>query len=133
MNTLKESQEIKPAPPDPAITDEIIIQTMAKMDRLAFGLTIGILFGLGLFSITNFIVLQEGDPIGPILGLLGNFFYGYTVTFPGSLVGLFYGFFAGFVMGWALALLRNFVTSIYLYLVRFKARMVSVNEFIDYP
>ncbi len=116
-----------------ALNNEILIQTVAKVDRTALGITIGILFGAGIFFITNFLILKGGNPPGLTLSRLNQYFFGYTVTFIGSFIGLFYGFITGFILGWFIALLRNFVISIYLFIARFRARMISVNNFIDYP
>ncbi len=115
------------------LNNEILIQTVAKVDRTALGITIGILFGAGVFFITNFLILKGGDPPGLTLSRLNQYFFGYTVTFVGSFIGLLYGFITGFILGWFIALLRNFVISIYLYIAKFRARMISVNNFIDYP
>jgi len=116
-----------------ALNNEILIRTVAKIDRTALGITIGILFGVGIFFVTNFLILKGGELGGLRLSLLNQYFFGYTVTFIGSFIGLFYGFITGFILGWFIALLRNFVISIYLYIARFRARMISVNNFIDYP
>jgi len=117
--------------PASALSDEIIVQTVAKIDRTALGITIGILFGAGIFLITNFLILKGDDLLSLRLSLLNQYFFGYTVTFTGSFIGLFYGFITGFILGWFTALLRNFVISIYLFIAKFKARMISVNYFID--
>ncbi len=116
-----------------ALNNKILLQTVARVHPLALGITVGILFGTGIFFITNFLILRGGNPPGPALSRLNQYFFGYTVTFIGSFIGLFYGFITGFVMGWFIALLRNFVISIYLYIAKFRARMISVNNFIDYP
>jgi len=116
-----------------ALSNEILIQTVAKIDRMALGITLGILFGAGIFFATNFLILKGGELPGLTLSRLNQYFFGYTVTFIGSFIGLFYGFITGFILGWFIALLRNFVISIYLYIARFRARMVSVNNFIDFP
>jgi hypothetical protein len=67
----------------------------------------GIICGLALFIATNWLVLKGGDIVGPHLGLLGQFFIGYRVTFAGSFVGFAYGFFIGFVIGYFVALIYN--------------------------
>jgi ABC-type dipeptide/oligopeptide/nickel transport system permease subunit len=45
-----------------------------------------------------------GDPVGPHLGLLGQFFIGYRVSFLGSIIGFAYGFalgtLSGSLIGW---------------------------------
>ena len=117
----------------PALNNQLLIQTVAKLDRTALGITIGILFGAGTFFVTNFLILKGGELPGLALSRLNQYFFGYTVTFIGSFIGLFYGFITGFILGWFTALLRNFVFGIYLYIARFRARMISVNNFIDYP
>lgn len=118
-----------PAASAPA--DELLIQTIAKIDRSAFGIAIGVVFGTGIFFATNFLILKGGERIGPTLTLLNQYFYGYSVTFTGSLVGLFYGFAAGFALGWLMAFVRNFLIIIYLHIAKFKGRIVAVNNFID--
>lgn len=40
------------------LTDELLIQTVAKVDCTALGITIGILFGAGIFFTTNFLILK---------------------------------------------------------------------------
>jgi hypothetical protein len=113
------------------LTDKILIQTVARLDRMALGITLGILFGAGIFFITNFLILKGGNLPGLTLSRLNQYFFGYTVTFIGSFIGLFYGFITGFILGWFIALLRNFVISIYLFIAKFRARMISVNNFIE--
>ena len=63
------------------------------------GLSLGLLFGLGIFIATNWLIIKGGDPVGSHLRLLGQFFIGYEVTFWGSLVGFAYGFAVGTLSG----------------------------------
>ncbi len=69
------------------------------MNARLFGIVLGILFGTGLFLVTNFLVLKGGEHVGAHLGLLANFFPGYRVTFLGSIVGFCYAFVLGFLTG----------------------------------
>ena len=48
-----------------------------------------------------------GPGVGTHLGLLGQYFPGYRVTWPGAFVGLFYGIAVGAVLGWLLAWVYN--------------------------
>lgn len=89
------------------VIQEVLTRVFPKLDRVAFGGALGILGGLILFCATLILVLRGGDMIGPNLQLLNQFFPGYTVTAPGSLVGLAYGFLVGFIIGWGFAFLRN--------------------------
>ncbi len=63
------------------------------------GLSLGLLFGLGIFIATNWLIIKGGDHVGSHLRLLGQFFIGYEVTFLGSLVGFAYGFAVGTLSG----------------------------------
>src|SRR5439155_2012936 len=96
------------------------------------GLSSGILCGLVLFAMTLVLVLRGGVVVGPHLGLLGQFFPGYTVSRLGSLVGLGYGFSAGFVAGWAFAVARNVITFLHWTLVRRRAERGCLRRFLEY-
>jgi protoporphyrinogen oxidase len=97
-----------------AILEEETARVFMRVDRVALGLAAGVVSGLGLFAATFALVLIGGPVVGPILGLLGQYFPGYTVTSLGSLLGLFYGFLVGFVGGWLFAALRNAIMFLYL-------------------
>ena len=71
------------------------------------GMTTGILAALGLFVATNWLVIKGGVVVGPNLGLLSQFFPGYTVTRSGSFIGAAYGFGLGFCVGFVVSLLYN--------------------------
>jgi hypothetical protein len=45
--------------------------------------------------------------VGPHLGLLGNYFPGYTVTWFGALIGFFYAAAVGALIGWLVAWIYN--------------------------
>lgn len=70
---------------------------------LVFG-TVG---GTGLAVATLWLVIRGGDEVGPHLGLLGQYFPGYTVTWWGSLLGFFYGALVGAIAGWTMAWIYN--------------------------
>lgn len=114
-----------------ALPDELLIQTFAKIDRSALGVAVGVLSGAGIFLATNFLIFKGGARVGATIALLNNYFFGYSVTFAGSVVGLIYGFVAGFILGWLVAFLRNFVIKIYLHIIKFKGRVASASNFLD--
>ncbi len=70
----------------------------------AFGLAVGIAWGLGIFIVTIWAVLLG---TGNTLRLLSTFYYGYSVDIDGAFVGLFWGFVDGFLFGAAVAWLYN--------------------------
>lgn len=89
--------------------DEALAGGITRLSGIILGLVLGVMTGLFVFVATNWLVLKGGEQVGPHLALLGQFFLGYSVSFPGSLVGLAYGTALGFVAGWSVAWLYNWV------------------------
>lgn len=75
-----------------------------KLHNTAFGLASGIVWGLTVFVATAWIMLKGG---GTTLVLLEQFYVGYSVSWPGALIGLVYGFVNGFIWGWLIVWLYN--------------------------
>jgi protoporphyrinogen oxidase len=96
------------------VVDEEVARIFLRIDREALGLSMGVLGGLGLFFATLVLVLAGGPVVGPTLGLLSEYFPGYSVTGLGSIIGMFYGFVSGFIAGWLFAALRNTIMFVYL-------------------
>ena len=92
--------------PRPEVTadERRLLNKVLWLNVRAFGLGLGLLGALAIFVATNWLVLKGGDPVGPHLRLLGQYFLGYRVTFAGSLIGAAYGFVlsaaAGGLMAW---------------------------------
>jgi Ca2+-binding RTX toxin-like protein len=99
-----------PEPVTPAHSDEeALLREVIRVSRNVLGLTLGMLFGSGLFLATNILVLKGGPHVGANLQLLDQFFPGYAVTFGGSFLGLLYGFAVGYVSGWIIGTVYNWV------------------------
>jgi hypothetical protein len=75
------------------------------LKKNAFGLAYGLLMGLGLFILTNYIVLLHHG--GETLIKLNQIYWGYSISFGGSLLSLIYGFVTGYLIGWFIALFYN--------------------------
>jgi len=79
-----------------------------KLDVRAFALACGLLWGLGLFCITLWIVLFEGqapaDGPPPFLGLI---YRGYRLNTQGAFIGLAWAFVDGLIGGAVLAWVYN--------------------------
>lgn len=118
---------------DSAVANQVIFRAFAKVDSVALGLSFGTVLGLSLFFVTIFLILKDDWQANQFFVRINQYFIGYSLTLFGSILGLFYGFLFGFIIGWIGAFLRNVITSIYLYFAKFKARMLEVNKFIDYP
>lgn len=87
--------------------EEKLTRAVARVNGGMTGVVLGLLLGSGLFLATNALVLQGGPDPGPHLGLLSQFFPGYTVTFVGSLIGFAYAFAVGMVSGFFVGLVYN--------------------------
>jgi hypothetical protein len=87
--------------------EQKLLRMILNINAQVLGLTLGILLGLGLFVATLVLVIKGGPEVGPHLGLLNQFFIGYSVTYLGSLTGGLYGFAVGYVGGWIIGAIYN--------------------------
>lgn len=94
-------------PSKQAANEQALVQEVIRISRNVLGLTLGMLFGVGLFLATNILVIRGGPRVGQNLQLLNHFFPGYRVTFGGSFLGLIYGFFTGYISGFFIAAVYN--------------------------
>ncbi|MCA1766358.1 MAG: bacteriophage holin [Desulfobulbaceae bacterium] len=76
-----------------------------KLDVKAFALTAAILWGLGIFVFTWWVIFFEGAMEEP--KMIALFYRGYSITPWGSIVGLLWGFLDGLVCGALFAWLYN--------------------------
>src|SRR5215813_6686141 len=111
-----------------SVSDQLLIQTFARLDPTALGIAFGATCGLAIFLATNFLILKGGENIGQNLQLLGQYFLGYSVTLTGSVIGFAYGLIVGFVLGWSIAFTRNLFMSAYLHIIRVRTSMSSVQD-----
>lgn len=88
--------------------DEYVVRGyLVKINGRAWGVTLGVMFGLLLFVATNVLVLKGGPDMGTHLGLLSNYLPGYSVSFVGSIVGFLWAFAIGFVTGRFICVIYN--------------------------
>jgi len=88
---------------------ELLYRATRRLSGKVLGTVLGLLSGLALFGATLILVIKGGPNVGEHLGLLRNFFPGYSVTVGGSIVGLVYGTVTGFLFGWFLGWIYNTV------------------------
>ncbi len=112
-------------------SDKVIIEAFARLDKTALALAVGTVCGLAVFAATVLLLVKGGDVVGPNLGLLGQFFIGYTVSVKGAFVGLAYGFVSGFIVGWLIGFFRNSLLSVYLLTLKTRANLTSSLDSID--
>jgi hypothetical protein len=91
--------------------DEKLFTGVLLLNAKVVGLVLGILFALGIFVATNWLVIKGGERVGPHLQLLSQYFIGYKVTFLGSLIGAVYGFALGTLCGALIGWIYNKIAS----------------------
>ena len=94
--------------------EQILLSRLLRLNATVQGLVAGTIAGLAIFLATNWLLIKGpqigpgGEPVlGPHLGLLSQYFFGYRVSFFGSLIGMAYGFALGFVGGYFVAWMYN--------------------------
>jgi protoporphyrinogen oxidase len=108
--------------------EELLRRAFARYDPLALGLSLGTVFGVGLFLATAVLLVKGGDPIGPNLSLLGVYLLGFEVTWTGAVVGALEAAALGLGLGAALAWLINGLVGFYEQEVR---RELELAEIMD--
>lgn len=105
----EEREETRVAPLAPAVPGLGAVAGWAygKLDRTALGVASGTMAGALLWVATLILAFKGGEVVGPTLGLLNQYLPGYSVTVPGSFIGLAYGLTVGYLGGWLFAFLRN--------------------------
>jgi hypothetical protein len=76
-----------------------------KLNVKAFALTCGLLWGLGFFALTWWIIAFDG-PTGDMT-FIGRIYRGYCISPLGRIIGLAWAFFDGLVGGAIFAWLHN--------------------------
>lgn len=101
------------------------------LHKRALGMALGLTVGGLVFLATAIHVLRHPEPEFPLY-LLGEYFYGYTVTWEGAFLGLAWGFVAGFVAGWFLAFARNVGLAVFIFVTRTRAELAATRDFLDH-
>lgn len=93
--------------PVSALERELIEGAIARLRAGIIGVVIGMVGGAGLFLATAWLLLKGGTEVGSTLGLLSIYFPGYSVTWPGAVIGFIYGAVVGGIVGWSLVWIYN--------------------------
>ncbi len=88
--------------------EEEVESYLMRLNGRAWGIACGLLFGIGLFAATNFLLVLGGENVGQHLNLLSVYFPGYEVTFLGSVIGFVYAFVVGYATGRIVSGVYNF-------------------------
>ena len=84
---------------------------VARLRASVMAVTFAIAGAVLLFVATAWLIIQGptggSEQVGPTLGLLGNYFPGYDVSWPGAFIGAVYGALTGGICGFILAVIYN--------------------------
>lgn len=91
--------------------ERLIRAAIARMRAGVMAIVFGMVGGAGLSVATAWLLIRGGENVGQNLGLLRHYLPGYSVTWPGAVVGLVYGAVLGALAGWSLARVYNAIAS----------------------
>jgi hypothetical protein len=101
------------------------------LHKRAMGVACGTVGGMLVFAVTVFaLIILDGDDTG--IRLLGEYFYGYEVSWKGAFIGLFWGFVTCFVFGWFAAFMRNLGMAAALFIARTRDELRQTRDFLDH-
>src|SRR5215813_11457687 len=89
-----------------------ISRAIARLKAGVLALIFAFIGGAGLFIATVWLVVEAGPRMGEHLNLLGHYFPGYRVSWPGAFAGLFYGALTGGIVGWAIGYVYNRIVTL---------------------
>jgi hypothetical protein len=102
----------------------------APLHKRAFGVATAVVGGLLMVLVTILGRLRGGAD--PSIGLLREYFVGYTVSPAGAVVGFLWGCAVGFVIGWFTAFARNLVLAASIFWIRTRAELTTTRDFLDH-
>jgi hypothetical protein len=82
-------------------------RALARLHSKAWGVAVGLVFGIGLFAATIILVIQAGPNTGEHLALIGVFLPGYSVSVAGAFIGFVYLFVIGYATGRVIGAVYN--------------------------
>ncbi|MCH9651943.1 MAG: NAD(P)/FAD-dependent oxidoreductase [Deltaproteobacteria bacterium] len=92
--------------------EDLLRAAFATYDEVALGGAVGITASLALAAVTVILLLGANESFVPMLSLLGNYFFGYQVSWPGLAIGMIEVGGLGFGLGWIGAKCINLLISV---------------------
>ena len=89
--------------------EELVIRSIAHLRAGIMAIVFAVLAGTGLAIATVWLLLRGGPNVGEHLGLLGNYFLGYSVSWSGAIIGFLWAGAVGALFGWLTAWVYNWV------------------------
>lgn len=93
------------------LPDALVLSLFARIDILAFAIAAGVVAAVAMFILTAALLMAGAPPgveVGSNLSALTTFWPGFSISWPGSIVGAFYAGLSGAAVGFLLALFWNF-------------------------
>ncbi len=125
MARERAGDRLTPAAAAAPSVEDLVREAFAPYDAVALGVAVGAVMAAGLAAAT-IVLLLGGEPHGPNLSLLGNYFLGYQVSWGGLAVGTTEAALAGFGLGWAIARVINLLVRGYELSVRRQLQLAEV-------
>ncbi len=115
-------------PPD---VEAQIVRAFAPLDKPALGIAFAVAMACIVAALT--VLSMMLDPAGAFpLHLLAQYFFGYSVSWIGVVIGAAWAAATGFCWGWFVAFARNLVMSLWLLSVRVRADMATSRDVLDH-
>ncbi len=92
--------------------ERLLESILRRLNARVLGLTLGLVFAIGIFVATNVLVWQGGPNVGAHLSLLRYYLPFYEVTLLGSFIGAVWAFAYGFFAGIVISRLYNLVAGL---------------------
>jgi hypothetical protein len=119
----------QPAPASPVASE--LIFAFAPLSKRAFGIALGLAFGLVIAAATALVIVRDREA-SINLGLLSAYFFGYSVSWPGVVIGFCWAFVAGFAAGWFFAFCRNFALATSIFVATTRSELAETRDFLDH-
>jgi protoporphyrinogen oxidase len=121
---------LTPVPADGGVA-ALLADAFPVYDEVALGGAFGIAITAGLALATALMLWGPNEGFVPMLSLLGNYLFGYAVSWPGMLVGVAEAGLWGFALGWIVARLVNLFTAIVLRDLERRLATLTTLEAVD--
>ena len=115
--------------PQAAAIAPAVKYVFSPVHKAALGVAFGLTCSGAMVFATIVQRLASPDNGMPLL-LLNQFFYGYSISWVGAVIGGFWAFIVGFVAGWFLAFLKNLFTALWMFTLRVKGNLSQ--PFLDH-
>lgn len=117
---------------DTSFADEILTKSLARIDKVALAAAMGIVAAALLMVMTIWSVMADEGAGKQMLEPLAQYFYGFSVSYLGAVLGSLHAFVWAFVFGWLLAYCRNLLVGVYVSIVARRANSETMKRVLDY-